>query len=230
MHLKTFISYSHEDRKIAWSLKEGLRSFGIISFLAHEDIEIGDIWRNRIISELKNNDIFIALISKNFKSSEWTGHETGYAISKEKPIIPLIIDDVELYGFLEMYQAKTQLIDEDIIKRIGYDSSFVWNQIITSIIKDLKRFSHFHEKLVDSLIIGMDQIYSYANAEAYFDVLKIFYPFTEEQINNIIINSINNNQIYNANGCQSILKEWLIEFKDHIKDEYYHNISELIEL
>ncbi len=84
------------------------------------------------------------------------------------------------------------------------------------------------ENLKDSLIRSLSNIGTYANAEKHFEILKSLQPFTKEQINEIINQSIQNNQIYPANGCRTILKELIERYKSIIDSEKTTEISELI--
>ena len=72
---------------------------GLKAFLAHDDIEPTQEWEGVIIDNLKDCDVFIPLLSENFKESTWTDQETGIAVSEEKLIIPLKID-IDPYGFI----------------------------------------------------------------------------------------------------------------------------------
>ena len=70
--LRLFLSYSHKDKRIAGAIKEAFNHYGMEAFLAHEDIQIGQDWRNTILNNLKQFDVFVAVISKNFTESDWT--------------------------------------------------------------------------------------------------------------------------------------------------------------
>ena len=61
-----FVSYSHVDRKFGQQAKDVLGEVGIDAFLAHEDLETSEGWRDRILSELCRCDLFVPLLSKNF--------------------------------------------------------------------------------------------------------------------------------------------------------------------
>ena len=101
--IRVFLSYSSHDKELAGQVKKELESRGLEAFLAHEDIEPTQEWEGVILENLKACDVFIPLLSENFKESEWTDQETGVAVSEEKLIIPeefryipfLIYDELE---------------------------------------------------------------------------------------------------------------------------------------
>ena len=108
--LRIFISYSHKDKIIAGAIKEAFNHYGMEAFLAHEDIQVGQEWRDVILGNLKQFDVFIAILSKDFMDSEWTNQEVGFAISKETTIIHISIDVTLPSRFLEIIQALTKFI------------------------------------------------------------------------------------------------------------------------
>ena len=104
--IKVFISYSTEDKIIAAKIKEILVSFGIKCFMAHDDIEISEEWKLRIINELNEADIFIPLLSNNFKSSDWCSQESGIACYRNILFIPLTLNkNIQPYGFMNFRQG-----------------------------------------------------------------------------------------------------------------------------
>ena len=102
--IRMFLSYSHKEKELAGEIKENLEAGGFEVFLAHEDIEPSSEWQEEIIRNLKNCDIFIPIVSENFKESEWTDQESGIAFAEEKMIIPINLNLVP-YGFIGKFQA-----------------------------------------------------------------------------------------------------------------------------
>jgi hypothetical protein len=85
--VKVFISHSMEDRETALRIKNALRDFAIDAFLAHEDIRVSEEWRRTIIRNLKSANVFIPVLSKSFRVSDWASQELGLAISQPKRLI-----------------------------------------------------------------------------------------------------------------------------------------------
>lgn len=102
---KLFLSYSTVDRLVAGRIASELRKcFACEVFLAHEDIEVSEHWRARILKELKDCDAILALVTPNFRPSKWTDQEVGNVVGQGKKVVPIF--SVEpLHGFLEMFQG-----------------------------------------------------------------------------------------------------------------------------
>lgn len=101
-----FVSYQNEDRFIAGQIQRILQEVGIRSFLAHEDIEVSEEWRVRILEELAVANMFICILSRNYLKSQWCAQESGIAaFRKDLIVIPLSIDGTVPQAFLGNIQA-----------------------------------------------------------------------------------------------------------------------------
>ena len=232
-NLRVFISYSEENKKIASGIKENLNRFGVQAFLAHDDIPPGKEWIPEILKNIKNADIFIALLSKDFQESKWADQETGIAFCLNKFIIPISIDDTIPYGFMEKYQAfkdfKYEFKEYVVNVRTMEKKEFLeCRDEIFKIIKFISEEVEFKENLADSLITRLENAPGFRIAESYFEILYKLEPFSEGQINTIIENSIKNNQVHQAHGCQCMLKELLKKYSHLIDKENIKKIEELI--
>lgn len=103
-HYKLFISHLGEDKTRAQKLSSTLRSFGISCFVAHEDIEPTKEWQPEIDKALFSMDALVAILSPNFGLSNWTDHEVGVAIGREKLVLPLM-NGQNPYGLISKYQG-----------------------------------------------------------------------------------------------------------------------------
>lgn len=90
---EVFLSYHHDDRKLAARLKKELVRYGLRAFLAHEDIAVSSQWRREIVRHLNSCIAIVAVVTRSFYKSDWTCQEMGIAMGKEKTIISLILDD-----------------------------------------------------------------------------------------------------------------------------------------
>ncbi|KAF5422735.1 MAG: TIR domain-containing protein [Candidatus Methanocomedens sp.] len=227
--LRLFLSYSHKDKRIAGAIKEAFNHYGMEAFLAHEDIQVGQEWRNTILNNLKQFDVFVPVISKNFTDSNWTDQEVGFAICQEKIIVPISIDGQMPYGFLEMIQTITKFECWEH-KKNQYSSEIILDckERVFEVIRIFASKTELKENLKDSLIRSLSNIFSYANAEKHFEILNSLQPFSKEQINEIINQSIENNQIYPAMRCRPILMELIENYKSVIDSEKTAELSELI--
>lgn len=103
-HLRVFIGHVHTAKLQAAALRYALQRYAISAFVAHEDIDTSDEWREEILRSLMSLDVFVAILSPDFNESKWTDQEIGIAVARDVLMIP--IDRGEKpYGFLEKYQA-----------------------------------------------------------------------------------------------------------------------------
>lgn len=106
-NITAFVSYSTVDKIHGAKVKHILKQYGIRCFLAHEDLEVSEEWKIRILEELASCDIFIPLLSKAFKLSDWASQEIGIVSGRNDIlIIPLSIDNTVPYGFIAHLQGK----------------------------------------------------------------------------------------------------------------------------
>ena len=85
-----FISHSHEDMEIATRLSDTLGQLDVVPFIAHSDIMGGELWKETIRDEIVECDVLVALLTTNFRKSEFTEQEVGAAWVLKKPgVTPL---------------------------------------------------------------------------------------------------------------------------------------------
>lgn len=86
--------------------KAALLSHGFDSFLAHDDLQVSDEWKDRILLELQRVDVFVALLSSEFVKSKWCAQEVGVIVTRPQVlIIPISLDGTMPYGFISHLQA-----------------------------------------------------------------------------------------------------------------------------
>src|SRR5207302_289258 len=72
------------------------------------DLVVSEEWKARILEELKTADIFVCLLSKHFKASDWCPQELGFIITRpEMIIIPMSIDGTTSFGFINHIQSQS---------------------------------------------------------------------------------------------------------------------------
>jgi len=195
--LKAFISYSTHDKQKAARVKEILSGFGIDCFVAHDDIHVSQEWEKRIIDELNKADLFIPLLSNNFRKSDWTSQEIGkISIRKKVLILPVMLEDKIIpYGFIRHIQGIGFNQDREIqlwSLLNGILGKFSNKEVLKSIIEKLKDAWGFRycEKLMELLL-------------PFFDKLD------KKNIDKIVEYSIQNPQIWDAALCKT---EYLPKF------------------
>ncbi len=200
--VRAFISYSTEDKILAGKIKEGLESFGIETFLAHEDIDPAAEWEQVIIDNLESTDIFIPVITKNFPKSKWTDQESGIAFTKSKVIVPVSIDGNHPYGFIGKFQSlklDTKSKDIDCIS------------IIQAVIK---KKSQLETQIIDSVIKIFVSSFSWDAAARNIQPLLKFDNFSKDQIRKICLAVIDNSQINGSFGARSNIRTFLNNHED----------------
>ena len=185
--IKVFISYSSKDKLVGAKIKDILASFGIESFMAHEDISVSQEWKEKILEELKEADVFIPILSENFRNSDWCSQESGVACFRNILIIPLSLDGTMPYGFMSHRQGK--IIDADNIP-------------INYIVKPIS--DNFPEmNVTGKLIEKLAQCRNYRGCESYMSNLEPYFDLlNHDEVNRIVDISIENNQIWPANLCR----------------------------
>lgn len=213
--IKVFISYSTKDKLIGAKIKKILENYGIESFLAHNDIQVSQVWRERILKEIHEADVFIPVLSENFKESDWCSQEAGIACYRKILFIPLTLDDTTPYGFMNIrngkkinaYRIPPDLIIKPILEK------FPEIKLLTLLINYLENCRNFRD-----CEAAMNRL------EPYFDQLN------PEQINEIIDISIRNDQVWNANRCANrYLPKFIKIYRDQIDENKLKKLLNLIE-
>jgi|GEM_PF-2550985 len=175
---KIFLSHSYLDRNISAKIVEKLliKLFEIskqddIFFTGKREtgIESSLNWRNKLKTNLRDCDIFIALITTNFKNSEVCLAEIGAAWILDKKIYPLILPPINYQNFSQIIgeiQADSLLKKEDVHSFInslqaqlkslyGIDpkSEVNINKTITDFLKSIKQHINKNSNLFDPILI-----------------------------------------------------------------------------
>ncbi len=191
--LKAFISYSSKDKIVGAKVKDVLSNFSIEGFLAHDDINVSEEWKKRIREELDKSDIFVPLLSKNFKDSDWAPQEAGIACVGDILIIPLRLDETIPFGFIDHLQGKP-ITEKDI----------PLNHLIKPII------DKFPEYMIAKVVKKLEEVRSFRYAERVMELLiPYFNNFEEKNIDMFMDVAITNGQIWSADLCRT---EYLPKF------------------
>lgn len=186
--MDAFISYSNKDRKAAHEIKAALEDFGIKGFLAHEDLQVSEEWRDAIIEKLGTARIFIALLSADFKASEWCAQEVGFAVARpEVLIIPLSLDGTVPFGFISKLQSKRV--------RAAGDIPILLRDVL---LKKCPRIA------IPAWIKQIEEAGSYRGAEAVVaPLVSHFAAFTEDEVRGFLTAALGNSQVWDAALCKT---------------------------
>ena len=200
-----FVSYSHVDRKFGQQAKDVLGEVGIDAFLAHEDMETSEQWRERILSELRRCDLFVPLLSKNFLESKWALQEVGFIASRPKvTIAPLSIDETLPFGFMSHIQS-SPIRDNGITREL----------LVEPLLKRVPR------KILPGLIRKAGEAGNYRYAEQTMLALAQYFSlFTAEEAQALAEASVSNKQIWSAGMCRiKYLPEFILTQESNLKPE-----------
>lgn len=101
-----FLSHSHADKSFVNKLAKDLRRSGYYVWTDDAEIKIGDSLIQKIREGIDKVAYVGAVISHNSINSEWVRKELDIAMNQEiegrkVKVLPLLLDDVELPGFLK---------------------------------------------------------------------------------------------------------------------------------
>ena len=92
-----FVSYSHDDERVAKQICALLDEYRITYFLDKESIKPASDWLDVLAESIKSCKIFLLLVSKHSFESEYSMMELQYAYSERNncdiSILPYLIDD-----------------------------------------------------------------------------------------------------------------------------------------
>jgi hypothetical protein len=185
-----FLSYQTADKHVAGEIRALLDELPIKSFLAHEDIEVSEEWRQKILEEIRKADLFIPILSANYYASEWCVQESGMAALMELTIIPFSIDGTIPKGFIAHIQSTKVEPGKVALKSVFHglakkDVAFVINTILQIIKKSC----------------------TFRDAEADFAMILPFLDkATDEQVRTLLQISAENGQVLHA---RQVAREFL---------------------
>ncbi len=122
-----FISYSRKDKDLAEYLCEMLKENNIEYWIDKEGIYSSSNYKELIVDAIEVSKAVIFISSANSNASINVIHEIGYAVNRNKPILPLMLDDAPY--------AKSIQLDLSDIDQIDYKNPAASNKkLITSLM------------------------------------------------------------------------------------------------
>ena len=219
---RLFLSYSVKDKDLAGGVKQTLSRVGYDVFLAHEDIAPTDEWLRRIEAELKRCDVFIAILSENYRKSEWADQEAGYALSRCRApkkrclILSLVVSPLPLrpHGFLKDFQALQ--IDRERLE--------VACNRATGIIDEKLGLSTFRKNYAISQFAVSK---SFAEGKQNLRALRELAPFSLEQASQIAQAALSNTQIHWPEENHHQIRLLLLDHFDELDKETQKQLAAL---
>ena len=117
-----FLSFNQNNQSFSEEIKSDFESRGIFVWRAPEDVPISEYYKDVETEAIKNCDAFVILISTPSLASGEVRYEYEKAKEYNKPIIPILIedltpndifgDDPDMYQFLKMTKLDKNIMDE----------------------------------------------------------------------------------------------------------------------
>jgi hypothetical protein len=213
--MKAFISYATEEKHWGAQAKEVLTELGFTPFLAHDDIAVSQQWRNRIAEELNEATVFVALLSKAFRASDWCSQETGWIAGRPSIlVVPLSIDGTNPYGFISHIQARRIQSDSDL------------NTALTEVLlREMPRTA------IPRAIQRVAGARSFREAEANLKPLvPHFASFTDSEAGSLVEAASRNGQVWHAGLCRvDYLPLFLRLNRQRISPDQFNKLATKIE-
>lgn len=195
-------------------MKAYFNKYGLEVFLAHDTINPTDEWQTQILKSLKKMDVFIPLLTKEFKKSDWTDQESGYALRKQILIIPIKVD-LNPYGFLSKIQA---------INLRKSNHGYTYNKIIEILHKKTK------VKFLNSAINYFGKSEDFESTNQRVKILEQFSDYNIRQLNKILEISTHNSQIYHAFKAEHMLQTLMYIHRNKLNKKLVSNLRKKLSL
>lgn len=200
--LKIFISYAIEQKRFAGDLKSWFEDLvGIETFVAHNDIDGGTIFPEEILSEIRTTDLFICILSDEYRKSKFCDQELGIAIALHKKVLPIKFN-MSPYGFIEHIQAFVPRFHGKFqIERLFHD---IMATLLKAPVKtDLKT------KLLNTLVLRLSKSPTYDLSYKLISFLLNTANEINENQRNVYLDAYENNRnvsrAYNADTLKNLL-------------------------
>jgi len=101
MSYRIFVSYSTLDLGVVQKIERIVTGTGIEVFVAEHSVKPGERLDSRLLSAIRDCDLFLVLVSSHSVQSSWVEQEIGIATASNKPILPVLLEpEVELPGVI----------------------------------------------------------------------------------------------------------------------------------
>jgi len=124
-----FISYASENTKKAEAVCASLEERGVACWMAPRDVRTGREYADEIIAAIERSTSVVLILSEAANTSVYVPREIERAVSKQKPIFSVRIEDVTPSPDLELFISGIQWIDawtgswSDHMNRLARDLS-----------------------------------------------------------------------------------------------------------
>jgi TIR domain len=187
--LRAFLSHVAVHKVAVSKLKVELLTFGVSSFVAHEDIEPTKEWQIEIELALRSMQTLVALLTPGFHESKWTDQEVGFALGRGVPIIAVRLG-LDPYGFIGKQQALPGALDFP-------------GPLASSIVDLLLNHKAIAASMRESLVVGLEKAQSFACSKAVTGKLERLDFLTADQLQRLEAACQTNDQVESAFGVHA---------------------------
>lgn len=99
-----FISYSHADKYFAELLTLKLREADLSVWQDRVSLNAGEHWRDAIDLGIDGAKIVVVALSKSSVASQYVTYEWSFGLAKQKPTLPVLVEDCTPHPKLEPIQ------------------------------------------------------------------------------------------------------------------------------
>lgn len=192
---RLFISHVTSFKQRATALRQELSKYHISGFVAHENIEPGQLWQREIEAALRSMHALIALITPDFHASNWTDQEVGWAFGVGVYVLP-VRRGADPYGFLSEVQG------------IQGDGKTVSN-VADEIFQTLLRISATKDALLEALVTGFEQSESYNASRKNLTLIERAPSIPESLLRRIEVATRTNDQVKGSFGVVARIEKLL---------------------
>ena len=115
-----FVSYAHKDSSVVFRLVEQLNERGYRIWY-DEGIEPGSEWPEYIANHLLGAEMVLSVLTPSAVNSVNCRREINFALSKNKPVLTIYMEDIELPVGLELQLSSQQSVL--YYRRFGFSES-----------------------------------------------------------------------------------------------------------
>lgn len=199
---RLFLSHVSKHKKRVAELKEALAIYGVRAFVAHEDIQPTQDWQSEIETALNTMHGMAAILTPEFKKSEWTDQEVGYALGRGIKIIAVKAGQLP-YGLLARQQALVADIDNITSMATG---------IVSILVKAPDTRGRMRDALTEALVSSC----CWADTKLVVAQLESIATLTADNAERIRLALEENSQVSKAFGVRGRLERLLAPYPQRI--------------
>lgn len=203
--MKTFISYEAKHSKLAGRIEKYLDEYSFNCFLAHEDIPPQSHWPQKILDNLNKCDLFIALLTPEYKTSFYCQQEVGYVVCRRIEILTILISEKPMGLISNMQGIKFNKDD--------FENS-CW-KIVKHVANICNISRPVRNKLIDEF--GQKGASDYDKAGKYAEKILNQFAFTPGQAKKIMQYIDSTRQIYESKTARPHILEFIEKYGEYFK-------------